>query len=160
MKLFLGSDPGASGAYCLIDERGEWIRIYDYKNWLELSQTLTHEESENGAIALACLEKVGAMPGQGRSSMFSFGCNFGGWQAILTEKCIPFELITPQRWQKAILDSGRKKGEDIKEKVFQYAARRWPQAELCGKRGAKNYNRSDALCMAEFARRQFLGRYE
>ena len=49
---------------------------------------------------MCCLEHVGARPGQGVTSMFSFGENFGFIQGLLTAYSIPFELVRPQKWKK------------------------------------------------------------
>jgi crossover junction endodeoxyribonuclease RuvC len=40
------------------------------------------------------------MPKQGVSSTFKFGQGYGGLEMALTGWEIPFERVTPQRWQK------------------------------------------------------------
>jgi crossover junction endodeoxyribonuclease RuvC len=57
----------------------------------------------------AIVEKVGAMPGQGVSSMFSFGRSVGIIEGVLAALQVPTTFITPQAWQKAI---GAAKGKD------------------------------------------------
>jgi crossover junction endodeoxyribonuclease RuvC len=52
------------------------------------------------SVSTACLEKVSAMPGQGVSGMFRFGTSFGELRMALVASAIPFELVTPQKWQK------------------------------------------------------------
>lgn len=50
--------------------------------------------------ARAYVEKVGAMPGQGVTSMFHFGKSAGYIEGVLKAKNIPFELVSPQKWKK------------------------------------------------------------
>ena len=102
------------------------------------------------SIALACLEKVHSMPGQGVVSMFKFGTNFGWGQGVMDALSIPYELITPQRWMKAVLDSGDRSPEHR----MAFARRRWPDAPLSRK---KDSGVADALCLAEYARRRVVG---
>jgi len=46
------------------------------------------------------IEKVGAMPNQGVTSMYNFGYGVGLWHGIITSLGLDFELILPQRWKK------------------------------------------------------------
>ena len=52
-------------------------------------------------VRLAALEKVGAMPGQGVVSMFTFGHAAGAVAGVLAALEVPVTLVTPQRWKKA-----------------------------------------------------------
>jgi hypothetical protein len=167
-SYFLGIDPGKSGAWALIKDIGEVAAtgLYDERHSLmsmEYAEILSH-------IQLACLEKVSAMPGQGVTSMFTFGETFGLWQGILEALHIPFELVTPARWQKSILDFlpakvGKAAGEDHKRAVERrlenrrvlkaatttYVIRRYP--ELTYKLTVKkNQGIADAVCIALYAR--------
>ena len=45
------------------------------------------------------LEKVHAMPGQGVTSMFTFGQNYGFLRGLLIARGIPFEEVQPNPWQ-------------------------------------------------------------
>lgn len=145
MSSYLGIDPGKTGAWALLDERG----YYKYSglcpdNVVAMAQVLKGydlDQQMEGPIHLVGLEAVHAMPGQGVTSMFTFGTNFGQWQGILAALGLPFELITPQRWQKAVLDSSRD--------AMAYARRRWPEAPLARK---KDDGVADALCLAEYVR--------
>lgn len=47
------------------------------------------------------LEQVGSMPGQGVSSMFTFGHAAGLVEGVVTGAGIPLTLVTPQAWKKA-----------------------------------------------------------
>ncbi|MGE5548417.1 MAG: hypothetical protein ACM33T_16045 [Solirubrobacterales bacterium] len=55
-----------------------------------------------GPIAHAFVEAVGAMPGQGVSSVFAFGKVFGLVLGILAANFIPHTLVPPQRWKRTL----------------------------------------------------------
>ncbi|TAN71907.1 MAG: hypothetical protein EPN20_04200 [Magnetospirillum sp.] len=63
-----------------------------------------------GHIEHAYAEAVGAMPGQGVSSVFAFGKVFGLALGILAANFIPHTLVTPQRWKRALEGPAEKDG--------------------------------------------------
>ncbi len=148
MKFFLGIDPGQSGGWAVLDGGGMYIEGALYEEGAFLPSVNTIDPF--GPFSLACLEKVHSFPGQGVASTFKFGTNFGWWQGVLDAFTIPYELITPQRWMKAVLDSGDRSPEHR----MAFARRRWPDAPLTRK---KDSGVADALCLAEYARRQIRG---
>lgn len=104
MSNFIGIDPGASGALVAIDKD---LKIVDYlimplkmdgqKSIVDASKVADFiEQHEPEFVAL---ERVGARPGQGVVSMFSFGRNFGALEAIINAMQLPLHLISPQRWK-------------------------------------------------------------
>ncbi len=149
MKYFLGIDPGQSGGWAMLGEDGT-PEIEGYGLFAEEPFIRSNYDPYFKNIVLACLEKVHAMPGQGVSSMFKFGTNFGWWQGVMDALEIPYELITPQRWMKTVLDSGDRKPEHRME----FARRRWPDVSLKRK---KDSGVVDALCLAEYARLRSTG---
>jgi crossover junction endodeoxyribonuclease RuvC len=100
---------------------------------------------------LTALEHVHAMPKQGVSSTFKFGESFGWWRGWLEAQNLPYILVTPRRWQKAVLDGIPAKGES-KDHAWEFVRRRWPDADITGPKGRRLYGRSDAICLAEYAR--------
>lgn len=106
MAAVLGIDPGCSGALVLITEHGGYI------DHLAMPTIKVGTKSRvNGAavaawvrqygITHAYLEQVGAMPGQGTASMFTFGHAAGVAEGILQGLNIPYTLVTPQAWKKS-----------------------------------------------------------
>lgn len=106
MAAVLGIDPGCSGALVLITEQGGYI------DHLAMPTIKVGTKSRvNGAavaawvrqygITHAYLEQVGAMPGQGTASMFTFGHAAGVAEGILQGLNIPYTLVTPQAWKKS-----------------------------------------------------------
>jgi crossover junction endodeoxyribonuclease RuvC len=115
--IVMAIDPGLSGA----------IAVFDGEILIDIVDTPTHELTRNNktkrqisASALAALfrqykpghvvvEKVSAMPGQGVTSMFSFGRSFGVIEGILAAFEIPATYVMPSVWTKGI---GRGLGKD------------------------------------------------
>jgi len=105
-KLYVGIDPGCSGAVVLINSEGEYV---DHLNMPTLR--IGKNQRVNGAlvgawlsqytVSHASLEQVGAMPGQGVSSMFTFGHAAGVVEGILQGLNISYTLVTPQAWKKS-----------------------------------------------------------
>ena len=106
MTAILGIDPGCSGALVLVTEQGGYI------DHLPMPTIKVGTKSRvNGAavaawvrqygITHAYLEQVGAMPGQGTASMFTFGHAAGVAEGILQGFNIPYTLVTPQAWKKS-----------------------------------------------------------
>jgi crossover junction endodeoxyribonuclease RuvC len=82
------------------------------------------------------------MPKQGVTSAFTFGKGYGALLMALTAAGIPFETVTPQRWQKALgcLSKGDK--NVTKRKAQQL----WPHITW-------THNTADAALIAEYGRR-------
>lgn len=106
LAAFLGIDPGCSGALVLLTQQGAHI------DHLAMPTIRVGTKSRvNGAavaawirqhgIYHAYLEQVGAMPGQGTASMFTFGHAAGVAEGILQGLNIPYTLVTPQAWKKS-----------------------------------------------------------
>jgi crossover junction endodeoxyribonuclease RuvC len=118
MKI-LGIDPGAGGALAFFDPLAGTLELLDMPVMIvERNGKARREISEQMIAAVigarlpnvAVVEKVSAMPGQGVTSMFSFGLAFGLVRGVLAGQCVPIELVTPQMWQKALGVRGGKDG--------------------------------------------------
>jgi hypothetical protein len=146
MKYFIGIDPGQSGAMAVINEQGDCCDLFDWPgDEVSLINRFIPEAYSN---VRAALESVHAMPRQGVSSTFKFGTNFGIWKGVLASYKIPFELVTPQAWQKGVI-----KRADGKQASLIAARRRWPTVELHLK---KHHGRADALWIAEWLRLKYV----
>src|SRR3990167_7770614 len=98
--LYLGADPGASGALALVAGEGppvDHVKVAgtpaDVWAWLE---------SYAAGVRHAVLERVSAMPRQGVASTFKFGVSYGLVQGFLVAADIPFENVTPGVWQRKL----------------------------------------------------------
>lgn len=109
--IIIGIDPGCSGALVAMHANG------GYMDLLEMPTIKVGTKSRvNGAAVAAWLrgiieswpdydlhaylEQVGAMPGQGVSSMFTFGHAAGLVEGVIAGAGIPLDLVTPQAWKK------------------------------------------------------------
>ena len=106
--LIAGIDVGLHGAIALLNGKRllvsdmpthELIRGGKKKHELDihkLAQELT------APITHCYVEKVNSMPGQGVSSVFSFGTSYGIVLGILAAYKIPYTLVPPMTWKKAL----------------------------------------------------------
>ena len=46
------------------------------------------------------VEQVNAMPGQGVTSMFNFGANFGAIKGVCAALSLPIFFVRPSKWKK------------------------------------------------------------
>jgi len=172
MAIFLGIDPGYSGGIGVIEEFYADPRIHPdtvkaFKmpetemDLVELFHAITDGLPSFQSNAFAYLEKAQAFPGaqkitrcprclhsikirqsQGVSSTFKFGMQYGTLKGILTALHIPFELIRPVDWQRALgcMTKGDKNISKAK------AQQLFPDIKV-------THAKADALLLAEYCRR-------
>ena len=97
---------------------------------------------------LVAIEKVGAMPRDGRVGAFSFGRGYGIWLGILATMAIPYTEVTPQRWQSRML-AGLPRGPQTKTSAVQRSKSLFPSLPIKVK---ADWGMADAALIAEFAR--------
>lgn len=153
MRIWLGIDPGQSGAMAFISTGPKVMDFEDGEciSWLKaISDQLISPLGKDYPQAKAVLEKVHSMPKQGVASSFGFGMNFGIWRGRLEALGIPYDLVTPQKWQKVMFDSQTR--GDRKAMSLDRARRLFPEMSDMLKR-KKDHSRADALLIAEYCRR-------
>jgi crossover junction endodeoxyribonuclease RuvC len=154
VSYFVGIDPGLNGAIAYFDTTEGHLSIVDMPTFeVKRNNKMKREVSPIGvahAMGLArkvdgvILERVGAMPGQGVTSVFSFGRSFGILEGVLASERIPFTIVTPQEWQKAAGVRGGKDGSRMR------AGELFPNyANLFARK--KDDGRADAALMAWYA---------
>ena len=152
IKAVLGVDPGATGASAFLTLEGDILAILDNSR-SDIAEVL-RQQLDICQLESIAIEKQHAMPKQGVVGMFSLGVEYGWWQGVFDIRGLTYHEIQPKLWQSIIprLPKDRMKR---KRKVAKWAARRWPDAEgmLYGPKGGLKDGRSDALAIAEFARR-------
>jgi crossover junction endodeoxyribonuclease RuvC len=106
----LGIDPGFSGAMAWLDLGGD-LHVEDMptlaverngKTKRDMDLAVLVDLVERHRPAFAVVERVGAMPGQGVSSMFAFGKGFGSILGVLAALRVPVELVTPAIWKRTL----------------------------------------------------------
>lgn len=157
--VYIGIDPGFTGAVAVISAVGALVALYDTPVtqvvFQKSGKLRTRAEfvtpamveifQRYGAIRDVALELITARSGQGVTSMFRFGHGFGLWEGILTALDIKYTRILPTAWKQQfdLINKEKDASRIVAMKLF-------PAAELKLK---KHHGRADALCIAEFARR-------
>lgn len=162
--VYLGIDPGAGGGIAVLMHT--YVRggpafessvsavsmpptLGDI--WQQLGSCGNHTKSLWSTFAV--IEKVGGFlrteaPNPG-SAMFKFGVSYGSLLMALTAAGVPYEEVTPQRWQKALGVPSRKKGETkggLKNRLKARAQQLFPSEKV-------TLATADALLLAEYCRR-------
>jgi len=149
MKSWIGIDPGKSGGLVKIS-RNQICLTAMPKTEKDIFEWFTGTLDNPVAI----IEKVHAMPGQGVTSMFTFGMGYGGLRMALIACQIPFEEITPRTWQKAFGIIPRKKTEtktQFKNRLKAKAQQLFPKENI-------TLATCDALLIALFCQRKSEGK--
>lgn len=151
-RYFLGIDPGLSGGLAVVNSDG-WacalsmpVTQRDIWDWLADAKLRLNPH-------MAVIERVHSMPQQGVASTFTFGCSYGGLLMALTGVGIPFEQVTPQRWQKGMSIATRGKTEsktEFKNRLKAMAQSRFPDLKI-------TLATSDALLIASFCKQSHNG---
>ena len=151
--LFIGIDPGQSGALAMI---GTDSYVHVLKDWpgdeigaAAIVREIKMKADHNKDALLGAIERVHSMPKQGVASTFKFGTNYGIWRGILSAFEIPFYTVGVHQWQKGVIQ----KAQD-KKPALAAAGRLFPSAELYGPRGGGKDGRADALLIAHWCRKQ------
>ena len=127
--MIIGIDPGLSGAIAILPAGGK-LEIHDMpikaierggKNKREIDcaalvsilRPLVSGPVIGGPM-WAVLERVGAMPGQGVTSMFSFGRSVGMIEGILAALAIPVSYVAPVKWKRAMQVPAGKDGARLR----------------------------------------------
>jgi crossover junction endodeoxyribonuclease RuvC len=121
MSFVIGIDPGISGAIAIFRD-GNLDTIHDmptlqiasgktmksHISGIGLVRILETSKLVHGSVHIV-IEKVGAMPGQGVTSMFNFGRSAGIIEGVVAALQRPYTYVTPAVWTKAV---GRAAGKD------------------------------------------------
>lgn len=126
----LGIDPGASGAIAFLID-GELEQVMDmptvtYKSGKSMKRRVSAQALsamvKNLDIDACVIEQVGAMPGQGVSSMFAFGRAAGVVEGVMAAHEVAITYITPQEWKRKM----RVKSGSGKDASRHRAMELWP----------------------------------
>ena len=150
--LIVAIDPGLTGALGFLRD-GVFLAVEDMPVVLkgvgsvknEVSpqgmKTLIRDRLLPGEAVVSVIEKVGAMPGQGVSSVFSLGDSYGAARAVLATAGFELVQVHPATWKKYF------KLTADKELSRALATRLFPAAPLHLK---KHDGRAEALLLARW----------
>ncbi len=151
--IYIGIDPGISGAVGIIKEDGS-IEIFDTP-FISVGAKNEYNSSEMATIlnpykycnnCHVFMEKVSAMPKQGVTSMFNFGKGYGIWLGIISAYLLSYTLVRPQVWKKILMQ-----GILDKDASRMRATQLFPAYSRLFLR-KKDVGRADALLIAEYGR--------
>lgn len=151
---WIGIDPGASGAIALVSKT-EVISVLEYKEVSLIGYVKALEVwNQEYDIQAVCIEKVSAMPGQGVTSMFSFGQRYGELLGICIAMKLPVQLANPKDWQKELkIKTQDKLSKPEKKKAIANAVSlMYPLAYnlITGSKGGIKDGVSDAIAIASY----------
>ena len=145
-------DPGKVASYAVFDTSRPWeIEVGEVRQigvGRELRPCGIHIRGLVSASDQALVEKVGAMPGQGVTSMLTFGMCYGAIMGAISALEVPLERVSPQDW-KSGSRIGALKDDAAKNAARAYAKELWPQhAALFDVK--KNHGMAEAGLMARW----------
>lgn len=116
----IGIDSGAKGAIAILDRRSGLVDVIDMPTVeVKIGSAMKHRVSPEAIAAelrmyaptaIAYIERVGAMPGQGVTSMFAFGEAYGLVRGVLAGMSIPCTAVAPAVWVKQMRVAAGKDG--------------------------------------------------
>jgi crossover junction endodeoxyribonuclease RuvC len=152
MTHWIGIDPGQTGGLAYLREDGSlWEAakmpaISHEVDAIGLYHLLSNWTTGGSGVKVA-IEQVHSMPGQGVSSTFKFGKNFGIAIGVVAAMQLPLHRVPPQTWKKSFSLTGKDKDASRGK-----ASELWP--DMAEHWRFKNLNGiSDAALIAECARR-------
>lgn len=153
MIYYLGVDPGKQGGLAVYTNHeviavtpmflaGKNVDAAATANWIQYYLP-------SNVKAVACIEKVGAMPGQGVVSMFSFGFSTGMMHGVIGALDISLKVVPPQTWKKIVLAGTAKD----KLAAIEYCRQSFPSISLLATDRSKkpHSGMADAICLAVYA---------
>ena len=148
----VGIDPGKTGGIAVHRSEGGWVAYPMPLSGKELDLVGLAQLLGGLAPDVVVMEKVHAMPGQGVTSMFTFGQGYGAIMGIVAALRLRLELVTPQAWKKLIL-AGSLKDKDA---ATAYVRRAFPSIDFVLPRcRTPHLGMVDAVCIAEYGVRTF-----
>ena len=151
--MVLGADPGQTGALALLTDGGDLLEVADMPTVKvngkdRVSAPLLSGIFRAWAPRLVVIERVGAMPGQGVSSMFAFGYSAGILEGAAAMAGLPVVFVQPAVWKRAL------KVTKDKGVCRQMAQRLWP-AHAASFARVRDDGRAEAALVGFYGRMQW-----
>jgi crossover junction endodeoxyribonuclease RuvC len=157
--MIIGIDPGLAGTLAFLEaESGRLLDVVDMPILMLTRGGKRKKDLDVHAFARligdrrpdhAYVEQVGAMPGQGVSSVFAFGKSFGAVIGILATLDVPMSFVPPAVWKRTLAVPKAKDGARARaSQLLPKSAHLWP---LVGHDG-----RAEAALIALYGRRSEL----
>ena len=147
--IVIGIDPGKKGGVVVLRNCGDVTKVDNAlmmpSSASDLAEIVAPPLLVGGWVAY--VENVHAMPGQGVTSMFNFGKGFGEILGVLAALNIRTELVSPQKWKRAVLA-----GTDRdKAAAIRFVQENYPAIDLTpGRCRVPQDGIADAVCIAHY----------
>lgn len=162
MTATIGIDPGVTGGFVILADAepvvacrtpilpGTGRKQFDVPHMARLLEFAVRDFK----LVRAGIEKVSAMPRDGRVGAFSFGRGYGLWLGLMAGLGVSYTEIQPQRWQSRML-AGMPRGPQTKVSALQRCQALFPEIELKAKADS---GIADAALIAEYLRQMNNGK--
>ena len=153
--IYIGVDPGKKGGYAVIEQGisgQQTVEVYpwDDSEFVHKMRMLAEDDDIRNAGIIAAVEKVGAMHGQGVTSMFSFGRSLGFIEGVLSGCWISYQLVPPNVWKKSFSLIGKDKQASIETCKRLFPGINLLPSDRCRK---ESDGEAESVLLAEYARR-------
>lgn len=145
-KIYCGIDPGfKTGGVAFVSD--DWAEVHDLPLWDHggLRCYAFKELLDSLPVSSVVIEKQGARPGQGVSSVFNLGMSYGQILGCLSTLELKHVMVSPHMWKKHM-----KLGKE-KDHARQLAMQLFPKLNDDLQR-KKDEHRAEALLLAEYLR--------
>jgi crossover junction endodeoxyribonuclease RuvC len=149
--IVVGVDAGISGAWAAVKD-GQLIALDDVPtagdgtkrmiSGVLLADAWARLAEREGPIDRVVIERVGAMPGQGVSSMFRFGFACGVVEGVAGGLNRPVQYVTPQVWKRHF---GLSQDKDASR---QLAIQMWPELAPLAFKFKHSHGKAEAALIA------------
>lgn len=156
MRVWIGIDPGVTGALAVLTDEGAWqlddlptIEVGKRRevDVAELVEVFRDHSYQGYTTQLVAIERQQPMPGQGLSSTFKTAQGYGALLGVLTAMGLPLMCPRPVDWKRAMrLGKGKDAARDV-------ARKRWPAMSAYLRR-KQDHGRAEAMLLAQWAREQ------
>lgn len=170
--LVIGIDPGKSGAVVALDLAGnpvEWMAAdhpdegYTVKSKGPreyVPQVMSLWLRDRLDVKLVIIEAQRAMPMEGRSSVLTTGYGWGLWVGLCAGLGIPYRVVPPQTWMRAVIGARPAKGEKKARSIIEAGARVPALPLTWGRKTKPHDGLADAALMAVYALQQLRGNHQ
>ena len=158
--IFLGIDPGLSGALAFWEPEARWLHLFDMptlrvtpgsnKRTLDafaLAQFMD-KHCADVVVTLAIIEHAQPRPGEGTTQSHANGRNWGVAYGITTAQFVPLEVAYPHVWKRAMQCPKAKDGARAR------ASQLLPE-HVSNWQRVKDDGRAEAALLALYAEKRF-----
>jgi len=145
---FVGVDPGASGGLAFMNDKDIVLLKMPDTEW-DIYQAINLNVGKNAFAIVEHVQGYVGSPTTG-SQMFNFGWNYGSLRMALFSNHVPFEKVSPGKWQQSF--GIAKRGPNETRSKFKNRLKAKAQELFPSVKGI-TLKTCDALLLVEYARR-------